>query len=557
MDLSSQLQQLQQMDQKEESLVVQLQDYIKNAKRFVSKILDVVFEDSIESRHLNDMSLFNNDKYRYSAFINDSDNSQENTNGKSDTNEYKRYYCYILILQLYLSILLETSKMLSYSKQLHELALSTFADIPRCIYEQSSSSSSGKNNDSVNSLHINREIHGTTLREAFDTIMSLSLFREVFVNVLFNSLMKAEPELSYNNCVDLLDSIEGEGDFERFKVAIKHMGELSELFINLFSPLNKKSLLIIEAMPLMVTLPYKKEVFGLCDENDTTLYRLIDDFSPKWEFNNQFFHDFYSEVGTVPVFFIYSYIIAMKKHIIPNLSINLQQTLDSFWEIIGMDKKYLENDLDCFSRLLAAEKKRQTSVNQSVKDDNELVKDDKPNDIQEKIKDITKIKQYIKVAARYDVDKLVDFLTKRHELDGEAFGPLISAANNDSADSAKDHLRYFLTGIGDAREFNLRWNKDNMHLHFLIRILLTENLAINENNAVTIFSEKTISKSRPDDISFEESREPIWPSVEAVFNRKNLISSTWRFRKKDDTRNGHQKTLQNIARIVFACDVKS
>lgn len=97
MDLSSQLQQLQQMDQKEESLVVQLQDYIKNAKRFVSKILDVVFEDSIESRHLNDISLFNNDKYRYSAFINDSDNSQENTNGKSDTNEYKRFFCYHMI----------------------------------------------------------------------------------------------------------------------------------------------------------------------------------------------------------------------------------------------------------------------------------------------------------------------------------------------------------------------------------------------------------------------------------------------------------------------------
>ena len=33
MDLSSQLQQLQQMDQKEESLVVQLQDHIKNAKQ--------------------------------------------------------------------------------------------------------------------------------------------------------------------------------------------------------------------------------------------------------------------------------------------------------------------------------------------------------------------------------------------------------------------------------------------------------------------------------------------------------------------------------------------
>ena len=192
-----------------------------------------------------------------------------------------------------------------------------------------------------------------------------------------------------------------------------------------------------------------------------------------------------------------------------------------------------------------------------IKDDNKPVKDDKLNDIQDNIQDITKIKQYIKVAARYNVDKLVDSLTKRHVFDGEAFGPLISAANNDSADSAKDHLRYFLTGIGDAREFNLRWNKDNMHLHFLIRILLTENLAINENNAVTIFSEKTISKSKPDDISFEESREPIWPSVEAVFNRKNLISSTWRFRKKDDTRNGHQKTLQNIARIVFACDVKS
>lgn len=152
-----------------------------------------------------------------------------------------------------------------------------------------------------------------------------------------------------------------------------------------------------------------------------------------------------------------------------------------------------------------------------------------------------------------DVDKLVDSLTKRHELDGEALGPLISAENNDSADSAKDHLRYFLTGIGNAREFNLRWNKDNMHLHFLIRILLTENLAINENNAFTIFSEK----NKPDDTSFDRFSEPIWPSVEAVFNRKNLISSTWRFRKKDDTRNGHQKTLQNIARIVFACDVKS
>ena len=158
----------------------------------------------------------------------------------------------------------------------------------------------------------------------------------------------------------------------------------------------------------------------------------------------------------------------------------MQQTLDSFWEIVGIDKKCLENDLDCFSRLIAAEKKGQTSVNKPVKDD-------KPNDIQDNIQDITKIKQYIKVAARYDVDKLVDSLTKRHVFDGEAFGPLISAANNDSADSAKDHLRYFLTGIGDAREFNLRWNKDNMHLHFLIRILLTENLAINENNAVTIF----------------------------------------------------------------------
>jgi len=244
--------------------------------------------------------------------------------------------------------------------------------------------------------------------------------------------------------------------------------------------------------------------------------------------------------------FMYSYIIAMKNHIIPYLSIGLQQTLDSFWEIIGMDKKYLENDLDCFSRLLVAEKKRQTSINK-------LVKDDKLNDIQDNIQDITKIKQYIKVAARYDVDKLVDSLTKRHVFDGEAFGPLISAANNDSADSAKDHLRYFLTGTGNAREYNLRWDKDNMHLHFLIRILLTENLAINENNAFTIFSEK----NKPDDTSFDRFSEPIWPSVEAVFNRKNLISSTWRFRKKDDTRNGHQKTLQNIARIVFACDVKS
>lgn len=313
MDLSSQLQQLQQIDQKEESLVVQLQDYIKNAKRFVSEMLDVVFEDSIESRHLNDISLFINDTCRYCAFINDSDNSQENTNGKSDTNEYKRYFCYIAILQIYVGILFETSKMLSYSRQMHELALSTFVDVPRCILKRSSSSSSSKNNDSLNFLHINTEIHGTTLREAFDTIMSLSLFREVFVNVLLNSLMNDEHELSYNNYVDLLDSIEGEGDFERFKIAIKHMGEFSEPFINLFSPLNKKSLLIIETIPLMLTLPYKEAVFSSCDENDITLYRLVDNFTPKKDLNNQFFHDF-SKDGTVIGSILYSYIIAMKKH---------------------------------------------------------------------------------------------------------------------------------------------------------------------------------------------------------------------------------------------------
>lgn len=549
MDLSSQLQQLQQMDQKEESLVVQLQDYIKNAKRFVSEMLDELFEEPISPSYLNDMSLFINDKCRYCFQKKGSDNNQMmNTNGKSDTSEYKRFICYRTIVNIYAYMLIETSKKLSYLKQIQEIALLTIIDLPECISKRFESMLFGKTYSIMNFPHINTKIHGTTLREAFDTLMSLSsYFRLVFVQ----SIILDIHELSYNNYLDFLDSIEGEGDFERFKEAVKHMGGHSEKFINFFSSLNKKSFLILDTLTLMPN-PFKEET-GLSDDNEKTLDRVMDSVFLDFEVNDQFFHDFYSEVGTVPVFFIYSYIIAMKKHIIPNLSINLQQTLDSFWEIIGMDKKYLENDLDSFSRLLAAEKKRQTSVNQSVKDDNKPVKDDKLNDIQDNIQDITKIKQYIKVAARYNVDKLVDSLTKRHVFDGEAFGPLISAANNDSADSAKDHLRYFLTGIGNAREFNLRWNKDNMHLHFLIRILLTENLAINENNAFTIFSEK----NKPDDTSFDRFSEPIWPSVEAVFNRKNLISSTWRFRKKDDTRNGHQKTLQNIARIVFACDVKS
>lgn len=399
----------------------------------------------------------------------------------------------------------------------------------------------------MNCPHINTKIHGTTLREAFDTLMSLSsYFRLVFVQ----SIILDIHELSYNNYLDFLDSIEGEGDFERFKEAVKHMGGHSEKFINFFSSLIKKSFLILDTLTLM-TNPFKEET-GLSDDNEKTLDRVMDSVFLDFEVNDQFYRD-YTEIGTVFGFITYSQLIAIKKHIIPNLSTSLQQTLDSFWEIVGIDKKCLENDLDCFSRLIAAEKKGQTSVNKPIKDENKPVKDDKPNDIQDNIQDITKIKQYIKVAARYDVDKLVDSLTKRHVFDGEVFGPLISAANNDSADSAKDHLRYFLTGIGNAREFNLRWNKDNMHLHFLIHILLTENLAINENNAFTIFSEK----NKPDDTSFDRFSEPIWPSVEAVFNRKNLISSTWRFRKKDDTRNGHQKTLQNIARIVFACDVKS
>lgn len=458
-----------------------------------------------------------------------------------------------MIVAAYWGLLFDTSIMLSYSKQIHELAISTILDVTKYLFNQDELESYREKHRFL--PHINTEIHGTTLREAFDTIMSLSSLREEFVRQYVNEHMEDEHEFSYNICMDLVDSIEGEGDFDKFKAAVEHLGESLDHFINCFSPLNKKSLLLIDTIMNYIMNPFRKET-SLCDENNNILNKVADSMSPKWELNYQFFHDYHEEETLVGLF-MYSYIIAMKKHIIPNLSINLQQTLDSFWEIIGMDKKYLENDLDSFSRLLAAEKKRQTSVNQSVKDDNKPVKDDKLNDIQDNIQDITKIKQYIKVAARYNVDKLVDSLTKRHVFDGEAFGPLISAANNDSADSAKDHLRYFLTGIGNAREFNLRWNKDNMHLHFLIRILLTENLAINENNAVTIFSEKTISKSKPDDISFEESREPIWPSVEAVFNRKNLISSTWRFRKKDDTRNGHQKTLQNIARIVFACDVKS
>lgn len=553
MDLSSQLQQLQQIDQKEESLVVQLQDDIKIAKQLISMMLDDVFEEPTTPSCLNGISLINNDKYRYCIQKKDSDNSQENTNDKSDTNEYKRFFCYQMIVAIYTGLLFDTSIMLSYSKQIHELAISTISDVIKYLCNQDELDLYREKYRFL--PHINTEIHGTTLREAFDTIMSLSSLREVFVRQYVNEHMEDEHEFSYNICLDLVDSIEGEGDFEKFKAAVEHLGESLDHFINSFSPLNKKSLLMIDTIMTFIMNPFRKET-SLCDENNNILNKVADSISPKWELNDQFFHDYHEEEKFLGLF-MYSYIIAMKNHIIPYLSIGLQQTLDSFWEIIGMDKKSLENDLDCFSRLLAAEKKRQTSVNQSVKDDNKPVKDDKPNVIQDKIQDITKIKQYIKIAARYDVDKLVDSLTKRHELDGEAFGPLISAANNDSADSAKDHLRYFLTGIGDAREFNLRWNKDNMHLHFLIRILLTENLAINENNAVTIFSEKTISKSRPDDISFEESREPIWPRVEAVFNKKNLISSTWRFFKKPDTRERHQTTLQNIARIVFACDVKS
>ncbi len=544
MDLSSQLQQLQQMDQKEESLVVQLQDYIKYAKQCISEMLDELFEEPISPSYLNDMSLFINDKCRYCIQKKDSDNNQMNTNDKGDINEYKRFFCYfVIVINLYGAILFEISKKLLCTDQIHELAASTIDDLPKCILKRFDSMLFGKTHTFVNFPEINKGIHGTTLREAFDTIMSLSpYFRLLFVKSILNT-----HELSYNNYLDFLDSIEGEGDFERFKESVKHMCGFSEKFINFFSPLNKKSFLILDTLVLLPNL--LKEETGLSDDDEKTLDRVMDSLIPDFEYDDQFFRDF-TEIGTVYSSIFFPFFIAMKKHIIPNLSTGLQQTLDSFWEIVGIDKKYLENDLDCFSRLLAAEKKRQTSVNKQNKDD-------KPNDIQDKIQDITKIKQYIKVAARYDVDKLVDSLTKRHELDGEAFGPLISAANNDSADSAKDYLRYFLTGIGDAREFNLRWNKDNMHLHFLIRILLTENLAINENNAVTIFSEKTISKSRPDDISFEESREPIWPRVEAVFNKKNLISSTWRFYKKPDTRERHQTTLQNIARIVFACDVKS
>ena len=51
MDLSSQLQQLQQIDQKEESLVVQLQEDIKNAKQYISEMLgweDIRGEEIVE-----------------------------------------------------------------------------------------------------------------------------------------------------------------------------------------------------------------------------------------------------------------------------------------------------------------------------------------------------------------------------------------------------------------------------------------------------------------------------------------------------------------------------
>lgn len=117
MDLSSQLQQLQQMDQKEESLVVQLQDYIKNAMQCISEMLDELFEEPISPSYLNDMSLFINDKCRYCFQKKGSDNNQMmNTNGNSDTSEYKRFICYLTIVNIYAYMLIETSKKLSYLK---------------------------------------------------------------------------------------------------------------------------------------------------------------------------------------------------------------------------------------------------------------------------------------------------------------------------------------------------------------------------------------------------------------------------------------------------------
>ena len=149
---------------------------------------------------------------------------------------------------------------------------------------------------------------------------------------------------------------------------------------------------------------------------------------------------------------------------------------------------------------------------------------------------------------RFDIDKLVELLTKEDDLNNnKVFVTLVETelAGIDVIDS----LKYFFGAPLGYRSYTLKWNgRNRVSLKFLIRLLGTMRDELTEMNV--------IDTNKYDGISdlVETGKEPNWGPVAKVFNYKSIDSlQSADIGVEDDVKQRNLEEMRTIAKIVFAC----
>ncbi len=155
----------------------------------------------------------------------------------------------------------------------------------------------------------------------------------------------------------------------------------------------------------------------------------------------------------------------------------------------------------------------------------------------------------IKISSkRFDIDKLVELLTKEDDLnDNKVFVTLVETdlAGIDVIDS----LKYFFGVPLGYRSYTLKWNgRNRVTLKFLIRLLGTMRDELTEENVIDTYKYDGISDL------VETGKEPNWGPVAKVFNYKSIDSlQSADIGVEDDVKQRNLEEMRTIAKIVFAC----
>lgn len=179
---------------------------------------------------------------------------------------------------------------------------------------------------------------------------------------------------------------------------------------------------------------------------------------------------------------------------------------------------------------------------------------------QVKKKDIVCFVAHAEINKRYDVTKLVEYLTTTNEFTDIIF---VERGDKDEYD-VKDCLKYFFYPYDEtirrkiqekkfSPDFQLEWKgRHAVSLRCLVRLLLNANTE-KWAEAEDVFDPAMDDRLSQEYVSLQDNKSPIWKPVTKVFSKNAIYNARIEKKASDKTIKANEKEIKEIINIVFAC----